>query len=400
MSHGCLIELPGNKTAIKGTIVRRISQDLSPQSAAENVDLFVRETINPWLLEKSDSTNYGDCWKDCGKFGLLGTHISTQYGGCGTDVSTAVRAMESLGYSCIDNGFAFAINVSLFSDASLLDQFANQEQKDKYLKPLCHGDLKCAYALTEERAGSDAYALSTQAQQVKDGYLLTGTKMYITLAPVADFAVVFATSDVSRGRWGITAFLVDLSGDGIKTTAMSKAGLKRVPMGTIEFTDCFVPNENILGKLNAGAAVFEESQIWERSFVLASHVGTMQRQLDSAIEHVKTRKQFAQAIGQFQSVSNRIADMRLHLETARLMLYHVARLKDAGTSIRLESTLAKLHISECFHANSLDAIRIHAASGYTNDALAMSDLDDSVASLLIGGTNDIQRNIISRYLNI
>lgn len=380
--------------------MKKIENDMSPESVADSVDLFVRECVNVKLSGSRASAFYAECWEKCGEFGLLGTHISTQYGGRGTSIKAATQAMESLGRTCIDNGFSFAINVSLFSHASMLDQSANAEQKEKYLKPLCQGTLKCAYALTEKEAGSDAYALSTQAQKVDDGYLLSGKKIYITLAPVADFAVVFATSDVASGRWGVTAFLVDLNSDGITRTTTSKAGLKNVPMGTIEFSKCFVPGKNILGKAGGGAAVFEESQIWERSFVLASHVGTMQRQLDSAIDHAKSRQQFSKQIGQFQSVSNRIADMKLRLETARLMLYHVAQLKDEGKPIRLESALAKLHLSECFHASSLDAMRIHAASGYTNEALTASDLNDSVASLLIGGTNDIQRNIITRLLEI
>ncbi len=380
--------------------MQKIEKEMSPESVADSVELFVREFVNVKLSGSRASDYYAECWEKCGEFGLLGAHISTQYGGSGTSITTAIRAMESLGKACFDNGFSFAINVSLFSHASMLNQSASPVQKEKYLMPLCRGTLKCAYALTEEGAGSDAYALSTQAQKVDNGYLLTGKKIYITLAPVADFAVVFATSDVASGRWGVTAFLIDLNSDGITRTTTSKAGLKSVPMGTIEFSKCFVSDENILGKAGGGTAVFEESQIWERSFVLASHVGTMQRQLDSAIDHAKSRHQFSKQIGQFQSVSNRIADMRLRLETARLMLYHVAQLKDEGKPIRLESALAKLHLSECFHSSSLDAMRIHAASGYTNDALAASNLNDSVASLLIGGTNDIQRNIITRLLEI
>lgn len=365
------------------------------------VDLLGRE-INPLLeKEKGNQLNiFRLCWPILGNAGLLGLHIPKTKGGSSFTVLESVKSMEALGQHCIDNGLAFAVNVSLFSHASTLVSFASADQVKVYLEPLCRGQKICAYALSEESAGSDAYAVETQARKVDGGYLIQGDKKYVTLGPIADFAIVFASTLPGGGQWGMTAFIVDLGSEGISTKPLNKAGLRSIPIGNIHFENCFIPEENILGKPGSGAAVFEESQIWERSFILASQVGAMQRQFDEIIAHCGSRQQFGKAIGRFQSVSNRIADMRLRLETARLMLHNVAERKDLGKSIRVESALTKLHLSECFLSNSLDSVRIHGAGGYTGDAHAFTDLADSIAGLLIAGTNDIQKTIVSRLTGV
>ncbi len=375
-----------------------IAANMDLDGVREAVKNFVCDTVNPILLNNQDV--FSGCWRQCGAVGLLGTHIDVDYGGCGSSITAAVCAMETLGEYCIDYGFSFAVNISLFSHASTLANACNPAQKENYLKPLCQGERLCAYALTEDNAGSDAYALQTRARPVAEGYILNGSKTFISLGPIADFAIVFASTSPAHKQWGITAFLVDLNTEGVSREDVSKVGLKTIPMGRLEFSDCFVPLANVIGKPGSGAAVFEESQIWERSFILASQVGAMQRQLNITLEFAKERQQFGKPITQFQSVANRIADMRVRLETSRLMLRNVAQLKSEGKSTRLESALIKLHLSECYLENSLDAVRIHAAQGYTGKALASNDLLDSVAGLLIGGTNDIQRGIITRLLGV
>ncbi len=375
-----------------------IDSDANPDQVRESVAHFTRDVINPALAASGGADAFTRCWSLAADFGLLGVNIGKEYGGSGLTLAAAVAAMESLGENCSDNGFAFAVNVSVFTHAATLSTAAGKQQKRKYLAPLCRGERICAYALTEENAGSDAYALETRADLVDKGYVLSGRKLYISLGPIADFALVFASTDSERGRWGLTAFIVDLDTKGVTKTPTAKAGLETVPMGTIEFDHCFLPANQVLGTVGGGAAVFEDSQNWERSFVLASHVGAMKRQLENTLDFAKSRKQFGKSISRFQSVSNRIADMALRLETSRLMLERLVQLKTKGRPIRLESAMAKLHISECFHNNCLDAVRIYAAKGYTGDAKAVVDLNDSLAGLLIGGTNDIQRGIISRLM--
>ena len=381
----------------------RIENDTDAAGVAEVVAAFASDTLNDLIrstggLAKQEA--FRAAWAACGDCGLLGPHLATAHGGRGTSVKSAVSAMEALGEHCDDAAFAFAVNVSLFSHASTLAVCANDAQKQRYLQPLCSGTRIGAYAISEESAGSDVYALQTTARAVDGGYALSGSKTYVSLAPFADFAIVFASTAPAKRQWGLSAFLVDLDSDGVRVEPLSKEGLETVPMGTITFEQCFVPAEQLLGKPGSGAAIFEESQIWERSFVLASQVGVMRRQLAEALSYVKSRSQFGQAISRFQAVSNRLADMRLRVETAHLLLMHVAELRDAGRPTRLESALVKLHVSESFFANSVDAVRLHAGRGYTGDAAAFTDLRDSVGSLLLGGTNDIQRNIIARLLNV
>ncbi len=259
--------------------------------------------LNPSLGGSNTESVFMDCWAQCAASGLLGIHISPEFGGLGEDVMSSVMAMEALGEHCIDNGFSFAINTTLFSHASTLAASGNPEQKHNYLKPLCLGEKICAYAITEEDAGSDAHAIKTLAQEVDGGFLLEGQKTYITLGPLADFALVFASTNPEHRQWGLTAFIVDIHSEGARNEPLEKSGLKTIPMGKLQFESCFVPNRNVLGKVGGGAAVFEESQIWERSFIMASQVGAMKRQLDAVISYANERSQFGKAIGQFQSVS-------------------------------------------------------------------------------------------------
>jgi alkylation response protein AidB-like acyl-CoA dehydrogenase len=279
--------------------------------------------------------------------------------------------------------------------------FGTEAQKQKYLPGLITGRLIGAHGMSEPDTGSDAYHLRARAERRDGGYVLNGTKMFVTNAPVADMAVVFATVDPSRGLWGVTAFLVDMGTPGFRVSRnIEKMGLRTSPMGELILEDCFLPAESRLGPEGAGHKIFNHSMEWERSCILASHVGAMERQLETAIEYARTREQFGQPIGKFQSVANRVVDMKLRLETARLLLYKVAWLKKQGQAATLEAALAKLYLSESFVSSSLDAIRVHGGYGYMSEQEVERDLRDAVGGTLYSGTSDIQRNIIARLLGL
>ena len=200
---------------------------------------------------------------------------------------------------------------------------------------------------------------------------------------------------------GLTAFLVDTDTPGCEPGPVKdKMGLRTAPMGDLVFTECFVPDSNRLGPPGAGASISEGSLGVERCFVLANQVGAMERQLEQAIGFARTRRQFGQAIGKFQSVSNRIADMKLSLETARLLLYKVAWMIKEDQPVTLESALLKLHLSEAFVEPSLAAIRTHGGAGYLTENEVERDLRDAVGGLLYAGTNDIQRVLVARMLGL
>jgi hypothetical protein len=221
------------------------------------------------------------------------------------------------------------------------------------------------------------------------------------MAPVADVALVVATVDPALGKWGTSTFLVERTFDGFSLGANQlKMGLRTVPIGELRMLDCFVPESHRLGAEGGGFATFNYSLEFERCCILASQIGTMQRQLEECIQYARQRKQFGQAIGKFQSVSNRIADMKMRLETSRLMLYKVAWLKNQGKSAMLDAAVLKLYLSECFLESSLDAVRIHGGRGYMTDTGMERDLRDSIGGVLYAGTPDIQRNIIAGLMGL
>lgn len=372
------------------------------QALRQAVIDFAREELQGGELDRDRQGEFSrQNWLKCGRFGIQGMNIPLEYGGQGKDLLSTLVAMEALGYACRDNGLTFALSAQMWSIQPTIANFANEEQKQRYLPGLCRGELIGCYGMTEPANGSDAYNLQTRAEKCEGGYLLTGKKMLITFAPVADFALVFATTNPGLGKWGLSIFLVDRGTPGFTASAVQeKMGLRTAPIGQLQFENCFVPEANRIGKEGAGASIFNSSQEWERGCILASQVGAMEYQLETCMRYAQERVQFGQPIGKFQSISNRIAEMKLRLEIARLLMYKVAWLKQANKSVMLEAALANLYLSEAFVESSLDAIRIHGGRGYLTEYEIERDLRDAVGGTLYGGTSDIQRNIIARILGI
>ena len=342
-----------------------------------------------------------ELWKKCADFGIQGLSVPQEYGGKfkKMDLLTATLAMEALGYGSNDNGICFAFNAQMWTVQVPINKFGTEEQKEKFLKPMVSGDIIAAHGLTEPEAGSDIFNMKTHAQKVDKGYILNGEKHLITLGPEADIALVFANVNPKMGKWGVTGFIVEKGMPGF-TQSINKAkmGLRTVPIGSLYFEDCFVPEENRLGREGAGWAITTYSLEYDRCSILASQLGAMERQLETSIEFVKNRKQFDKPVSSFQSVSNRIADMKLRLETSRLLLYKVAWLKQNGESAMLDAALLKLQLSESFVFSSLDAIRNHGGIGFLTEHGIERDLRDAIGGVLYAGTSDIQRNIISQLL--
>jgi len=363
---------------------------------------FARNELNEGLVERDHRAEFSrENWQKMARFGIQGLSMPEEYGGTDSDILTTMLIMEALGYGCRDNGLIFAVNAQMWSIQLPILLFGTAEQKAKYLPGLIKGDTIGAHGMTEPGSGSDAFSLRTRAEKVDGGYVLNGTKMYVTNAPAADIAIVFATRNPEVGRWGISAFLVEKGTNGFSASRdMKKMGLRTAPLGEVVLQDCFVPEENRLGPEGAGGSVFESSMEWERSCILASHVGAMERQLEENIRYARERKQYKQSIGKFQSVSNRIADMKMRLETARLMLYKVAWLKKTGRRAHMEAAIAKLYLSECFVDSSMDAIRVHGGYGYMAESQVERDLRDAIGGTIYSGTSDIQRSIIARLLGL
>lgn len=364
---------------------------------------FAKAELNGDVPERDAEGRFPrEAWTRCARFGIQGLAVPPEYGGGGVDAVTLMMAMEALGYGCTDNGLLFALGAQMWAAEAPIMRFGTEMQKRRYLPGLCDGSLIGAHALTEPTAGSDAMSLSTLAVPVgQDTYVLNGNKVFITNAPVADLVLVFARQEGSRGIGGLTAFLVDVPTPGLTVSSpVDKMGLRTAQMGEVRLEDCRVPGESVLGRPGGGLAIFNHAMEWERSHILAGAVGTMQRQLERSLDHVRQRHQFGQPIGKFQGVTRRIVDIFLRVRTGRLLLYELAWLRSEGRSVALESAMAKLWVSECFLASSLDALFLHGGYGYLTSHELERDVRDAVAGCIYSGTSDMQRNIIAGRLGL
>jgi alkylation response protein AidB-like acyl-CoA dehydrogenase len=312
-----------------------------------------------------------------------------------------VVALEALGYACLDSGLVFSLNAQIWACETPIARFGTEDQKRRYLPRLCDGTLIAAHGMSEPGSGSDALALGTTATRSDGGWVLRGTKTFVTNAPESDLFVVFATTDRDLGFAGVTAFLVERDAPGLTVgRPLSKMGLRTSPMGEVFLEDCMVPEDALLGQPGGGMAVFNSSMVWERSCILASAVGTMERQLERALAYARERRQFGQAIGSFQAVAHRLVDMKLRLETSRLLLYRLGWTLANGGSAALDSALVKLHLSESYLQSSLDALHVHGGYGYMTEYELERDVRDAIGGRLYSGTSEMQYNIAARSMGL
>lgn len=343
-----------------------------------------------------------DAWRAAAERGVLGVLVPKELGGGGASVVEALLVFEGLGLGCADNGFVFALSSQVFAMQRALLRAATPTQLERWLGPLISGDALGAFAMSEPAAGSDTAAIATTATPLDGGgFRLDGIKSWVSLGPVCDVVIVFATTDAALGRWGISAFLVDAATPGLARGPVdAKMGLHSCPFGQLSFDGCTVGPDAVLGNPGAGASIFADAVESERAFLYAAQLGAMERVIDGAVARARERHQFGVPIGTFQAVSHRIAEMKLRHEAARLLIYKAAALADRGAPVALAAALAKLQTSEMAVLSALDSIRIHGAEGYTVAGGVESELRDAVGGLAYSGTSDIQRNIVARLLGV
>lgn len=366
----------------------------------EDIIAFAQRDLNNGLRERDHACEFNaEGWRQCAAAGLLGMRMPKALGGGEKDTLTTVIALEALGYGCRDNGLTLAVPGQMWSIQEPLLAFGDSEQKSRFLPGLCDGSTPGAHAMTEPDTGSDAFACKTTARREGDYYRLDGHKIMIGLAPVCGVALVFASTKPEHGQWGISAFLVEADTKGMHCTpASEKMGLRTAPLGDIVFKDCMVPAANRLGPEGAGQSIFNHSMDWERSFIFACHLGAMHAQLEAATRYAHQRRQFGHAVADFQSVANRLAEMRLRLETCQLLLYKAAWLKDRDQNIPMHAALTKLHLGESLLASSLDAMRIHGGRGFMSEFEVERSVRDNAGGVIYSGTSDIQRQLIAKML--
>jgi alkylation response protein AidB-like acyl-CoA dehydrogenase len=363
---------------------------------------FARESlVSDMITRDRDASFDRDAWRRCAEFGVLGMPIPQQYGGLGLGLTDLLAVMEGLGQGTRDQGLLFSLNAHLWTNSIPILIYGTDEQRKKYLPLLCDGTFIGANAASEPDAGSDIFSMRTRATRDGDSYVLNGAKTFVTNAPVADLFVAYATINPSLGAMGITGFIIERDTPGLTIShKLDKMGLRTSPMAEVIFDDCRIPVTQRLGREGRGVTVFECSMEWERGSILASCLGVMTRQLNDCLEHARSRKQFGKAIGKFQSVANRLVDMRVRLDTCRPLVYRIGALKDKGIDATTEAAIAKLYLSECYVKSCLDAVQIFGGYGYMTEQQIERDLRDSVSSTLYSGTTEIQRNIIAKGLGL
>lgn len=372
------------------------------QNFIKQVEDFARKELSPGYEERESQGLFpAEQWKKAAEFGVLGWHMPKEYGGSGFDALTLVAGLEALGYACPDTGLLFGMAAQMLSVQAPLISFGSEELKRKCLPDLISGARIGCHAVSEYNAGSDVHHPGTRAVREGSDYLISGQKTWNTNAPVADLFLVLTTVDPELGAQGLTTFMLDRSTPGLSVRGpFKKMGVCTAMMGEVTLDQCRAGEKDILGKIGSGSSIFTVGMEWERAFILASAVGAMRRQLEQCLAHAKTRVQFGKPIGKNQSVSNKLVDMHMRIETSKLLLYRAAWMKSAGKRLTTQPSEVKLHLAESWVQNSLDAVQIFGTRGYLTEYGIEVQARDSLASRIYSGTSEIQRVILAAHLGL
>ena len=363
---------------------------------------FARRDLNPGMVERDRMGTFPrELWKKCADMRILAIPFPESLGGDGFDFVTAVAVFHALGYACKDSGLVHSLATQVICGIQL-HLFGNKEQAAQLLPDLASGKLIYAQGITEPGSGSDAFAMQTFATRTDSGYKLNGTKIMISNGPIADRALIFAVTDrAKKSLGGISCFLVSKGDAGFSTgKPLEKMGLRTLTNGELIFTDCYVPATSIVGREGQGAILFSEAMEWERTLIPACLLGVLERILEECVQYAKERKAFGQPIGDFQAISHKIAMMKMNAELGRLALYNAAYLKSQRKRAALETSVAKLFISESLKHACMDAVQIRGGYGYMVEYEVERDLRDSIASTIYSGTSEMQANIIARIAGL
>ncbi len=363
---------------------------------------FAREEINPGVVERDHQASFPrDLWDKCAEMRLLAMPFPTQYEGDGFDFVTTVAVYHALGYASADSGLVHSLTTQVISGLMIL-LFGNEAQKTALLPALATGKLIYAQAITEPGSGSDALAMRTTAVKADGGYVLNGSKTMISNAPVADRVLVFAVTDPAKKAFGgISCFLVSRGDPGFSAgKPMEKMGLRTLTNGELIFRDCPVPSTALIGREGQGAMMFGEAMEWERTLIPACLLGELERIIEEGVKYAKERQAFGQPIADFQAVSHKLARMKMNAELGALALYSAASLKNRRKRAALETSTAKLFISESLKQAALDAVQLRGGYGYMAEYDSERELRDSIASTIYSGTTEMQLNIIARLAGL
>lgn len=370
-------------------------------SFREQVLRFAREVIVPRVREHDLAGEFDrESWKRLGDFGILGLHFPAEYGGSGADILTSVIAGEALGQAGVDGGLTLSCGAHTFLCADTIYAHGTEDQKRKYVPKLASGDWIGCMGLTEPGAGSDVAALKTRADRRGAGYILNGTKMFITNGSIADVAVIFAKTNPEGEHAGISAFIVEKGTPGFSAgRTLHKMGVRTSVTSELIFEDCVVPRENLLGEEGSGFRFAMQTVEWDRCTLLAPFVGQMDFLIERCCRYAKHRHQFGRPIASYQAIKHKIANLKIFVEAARTLLYRIAWCKDQGRPVNhLEAAIAKLFVGDWSLQPANDAVVLHGGYGYCHEYDVERVFRDSRLAPIGGGTSDIQKMIISKIM--
>ncbi|MEM1052099.1 MAG: isovaleryl-CoA dehydrogenase [Pseudomonadota bacterium] len=371
----------------------------SAEMIRESVGRFVDERLMPLgdKIDREDHFPRDEVWKAMGDLGMHGITVDEEDGGLGLGYIEHVIAVEEVARASASLSLSYGAHSNLCINQ--IRRWANPEQKEKYLPKLISGEHVGSLAMSEAGAGSDVVSMKLKADAVQGGYILNGTKFWITNASEADTLVVYAKTDGAAGSRGITAFLIEKDMPGFSIgQKIEKVGMRGSPTAELVFDNCEVPEENIMGPVNGGVGVLMSGLDYERVVLAGLSIGIMQACLDTVIPYVRERKQFGKPIGSFQLMQGKVADMYVALQTARAYVYAVAKACDANQTTRFDAAGAILYASENSFKVAAEAVQALGGAGYTTDWPVERYMRDAKLLDIGAGTNEIRRMLIGREL--
>jgi isovaleryl-CoA dehydrogenase len=362
------------------------------------VEAFAAKEIAPRAAEIDRENQFPpDLWRKLGDLGVLGVTVEEEYGGAGMGYLEHVVAMEEISRASASVGLSYGAHSNLC--VNQIRRNGTVSQRSKYLPKLISGDHVGALAMSEPGAGSDVVSMKLRADKTGDRYVLNGTKMWITNGPDADVLVVYAKTDPDAGPRGITAFLIEKGFKGFSASPkLDKLGMRGSNTSELVFQDCEVPEENVLAQVGRGVNVLMSGLDYERAVLAAGPIGIMQACMDVVIPYVHERRQFGQAIGEFQLMQGKLADMYTTMNAARAYVYAVAKACDRGETARKDAAGAILYAAEKATWMALEAIQCLGGNGYINDYPTGRLLRDAKLYEIGAGTSEIRRMLIGREL--